>query len=346
MEPKKINGKWGFDFSYKNKRYRQQGFATKKEAKMVIEKILENPMKQQNKYAHLNFAQYFTLWVETYKEKYVTHKTYLRYFNALRKFLLYFGDNVRPNDVTQREYQEYMNQLGEQYTLGTMKKDHQAIRACYEQAVYDGIAKRNPTFNARLESEIEDMPEHVKFMEDFEYEKLKEVLKNMDSVGGLFLYILHVTGARFGEVNNLRYEDFDFENETIFIRGGKTVNAKRTVELSHADSQHIQSQIERLRINLNGTFLKRSNTAVKSHFKYALDKAGIKGHKILHSLRHTHITYLIDKGVDDEHVSKRVGHANINITREFYGHRFNSSKEQSESVVKDILNSIENNDTL
>ncbi|WP_185125652.1 tyrosine-type recombinase/integrase [Jeotgalicoccus meleagridis] len=157
---------------------------------------------------------------------------------------------------------------------------------------------------------------------------------------------LTVTGARFGEVSNLRYEDFDFENETIFIRGGKTVNAKRTVEISHADSQHIQSQIERLRINLNGTFLKRSNTAVKSHFRYALDKAGIKGHKILHSLRHTHITYLIDKGVDDEHVSKRVDHANINITREFYGHRFNSSKESSESIVKDILNSIENNDTL
>ena len=76
------------------------------------------------------------------------------------------------------------------YTLGTIKKDHQAIRACYEQAVYDGIAKRNPTFNARLESEIEDMPEHVKFMEDFEYEKLKEVIKEMNTPSGLFLFIL------------------------------------------------------------------------------------------------------------------------------------------------------------
>ena len=34
------------------------------------------------------------------------------------------------------------------------------------------------------------MPEHVKFMEDFEYEKLKEVIKEMNTPSGLFLFIL------------------------------------------------------------------------------------------------------------------------------------------------------------
>lgn len=342
MKPIKINGKWGYNFSYKGVRYRKQGIRTRKEAESLIQSILENPFKENYKMFNTTFKKYFTKWVETNKEKHVTHKTYLRYFNALEKFLLYFGDNVRPNDVSQQEYQAYINHLGEQYTLSTVKKDHQPIRACYEQAVYDGVAKRNPTFKARLTSEVDDMPEHVKYMEDHEYLALKEVLIDLGTVNSLFLYILHVTGARFGEVNNLVYEDFDFNQDTIFIRGGKTENARRTVELASRDSQYIQSEIKRLKLDLNGTFLKRSNNAVRKTFNYALKLAGINGHKTIHSLRHTHITYLIANGVDDEHVSKRVGHANINITREFYGHRFNSDKEQSESMVKRILNTMDN----
>lgn len=337
-EPFKLNKKWAFRFSYKGERYRQQGIATKAEAKAIIENILSSHATLKKKEKNYSFEEYFTLWVETYKAKHVTTITYNRYFNALRKFLLYFGEDVRPNDVSQREYQNYLNFLGETAALGTMKKDHQPIKACYEQAVYEGVAEKNPAFNARLISEVADMPEHVKFMEDYEYERLKNEFITMNSHSSLQLYILHATGARFSEINSLYVSNINFKNETIRINEGKTVNAARTIELATSDVNYIRRRIHELRLDLSRPLFDYSHSFVTRKFKTALKRSEISTDKILHSLRHTHITYLVDKGVDIEHVSKRVGHANVNITREFYGHRFNKQIEQDKIKVKEALN--------
>lgn len=336
----KKNGKRAFDFTYRGKRHRKQGIATKAEADQMIDDILTAHAKKITNEQNYNFKDYFELWVETYKAKHVSTQTYNRYFNALRKFLAYFGDDVRPQDVTQMEYQNFINLLGENFTLGTMNKDHQPIRACYEQAVYDGVAERNPTFNAKLESEIEGMPEHVKFMEDDEYERLKKVFVDLNSRSSLLLYILHVTGARFSEINNIFISHIDFKNESIRIDVGKTLNAKRTIEISSADNKYIKKRLNELSLDVSRPLFDYSHSFAYRKFRRALYLAEISEDKIMHSLRHTHITYLIDKGVDEEHVSKRVGHANVNITREFYGHRFKKQKEQSERQVKDALNAI------
>lgn len=39
-----------------------------------------------------------------------------------------------------------------------------------------------------------------------------------------------------------------------------------------------------------------------------------------HSLRHTHISYLINMGVDLKSISARAGHSNIGTTADIYGH--------------------------
>lgn len=344
-EPFKLNKKWAFRFSYKGERYRQQGIATKAEANMIIQNILSSHATNIKHKIDYTFEEYYTLWVEAYKAKHVSHGVYNRYFNAMKKFLAFFGKDTRPGDITQREYQEYMNFLGENFTLGTMRKDHQPIQACYEQAVYDGVTEKNPTFNARLVSEIPNMPEHVKFMEDYEYDKIKKVFVDMNSRSSLLLYILHATGARFSEINNLFITNINFKNETIRIDDGKTANAARTIELSPIDTKYIKMRLNELRLDVSRPLFNYSHSFVTRKFKVALKQSEISTDKILHSLRHTHITYLVDKGVDIEHVSKRVGHANVNITREFYGHRFKKQIEKDKIKVKEALNVMEETHT-
>ncbi len=47
-------------------------------------------------------------------------------------------------------------------------------------------------------------------------------------------------------------------------------------------------------------------------------------------LRHTHASLCIDKGVDVELISKRLGHVNSNVTREIYIHKTKKQQENEQ----------------
>ena len=51
-----------------------------------------------------------------------------------------------------------------------------------------------------------------------------------------------------------------------------------------------------------------------------------------YSLRHTHTSYLLSKGLPIEYISKRLGHASISITLETYSHLLEEHKEQGQRV--------------
>ncbi|MGS5802145.1 tyrosine-type recombinase/integrase [Staphylococcus aureus] len=48
--------------------------------------------------------------------------------------------------------------------------------------------------------------------------KLKEYAKSQNKLSYLFIYLAIITGARFSEIQKMRYKDFDLENETVHIR--------------------------------------------------------------------------------------------------------------------------------
>lgn len=339
MKPKKINGRWGFDFTYQHKRYRKRGLATKKEADMMIKDILSNPSNSEIKNMNMLFKDYFLDWVDTYKLKKVTYKTYNRYLRAQKDINDYFGENLRLKDLIQSEYQTYLNFLGEHYTKGTIDKKHQPVKASYRQAIYDGLVDKDPTFNAIITSEIEGMPEHVKYMEDYEYEKFLDLLKSDPRRKALLLYILCVTGARFSEVNGLKISNFNFKNETVMIDGTKTDSAKRIVDISSEDAKYIKKKLFEMDTDMSRSLFNYSHSIVYRTFKRLLIKAGIDD-KIMHSLRHTHITYLINHGVDVRYVSERVGHASPAITRQFYEHRFKSRDNIESRRTKDVMDNL------
>lgn len=59
--------------------------------------------------------------------------------------------------------------------------------------------------------------------------------------------------------------------------------------------------------------------------KYGLKKAGLS----LHSLRHTHASILISKGVNIKVIQTRLGHAKPSITLDVYGHLMEEDQEQA-----------------
>lgn len=57
----------------------------------------------------------------------------------------------------------------------------------------------------------------------------------------------------------------------------------------------------------------------------------------VHSMRHTHATMLLEAGEELELVSKRLGHASIDITAKTYSHVLEARKNKSRRLIDEIL---------
>ena len=84
---------------------------------------------------------------------------------------------------------------------------------------------------------------------------------------------------------------------------------------------------------LFGDYRPISRDRVDYAFKYGITRSGVKKIRI-HDLRHSHATYLINKGANIVAVSKRLGHKSINTTLSTYAHLM----EDAENQIVEILN--------
>src|SRR5699024_2276983 len=151
--------------------------------------------------------------------------------------------------------------------------------------------------------------EDVKTVSKAEFLRLKDYFKSKNNKSALLLYILIITGARFSEINNLKY--IDIKNNGINISGGKTKNAKRFISVPNSDIEHIRTTLDKHTKKIHGDAFNLSNNAVIKSLDLAIDKCNISKRITPHALRHTHCSVLLGEGISINYISKRLGHASI-----------------------------------
>lgn len=186
--------------------------------------------------------------------------------------------------------------------------------------------------------------------------------------GTMYFPLIHLatfTGMRRSELLGLRWENINFHNSTVSIAqilhclpGGrivieppKTAKSRRLVPLSpvpalalrsyretvEADLAQIGSTLEGDRLvfsQLDGSpFL--PNTVTHA-FAKIVRKAGLEG-IILHSLRHTHASILLQQGVSSKTVAERLGHSTVVITLDTYSHVTSGVKEDAANRFEEAL---------
>ena len=77
--------------------------------------------------------------------------------------------------------------------------------------------------------------------------------------------------------------------------------------------------------------------AVQHKMKRHIEKSGVKYIRV-HDTRHSHVAYLINKGVDPILIKERVGHKDIRITLNTYGHLYPSQQRK----IADLIDSEKN----
>lgn len=350
MKVNKRDKVWQYDFRYDGKRYRKSGFNTKKEATISMNKAYENLRNNVALQEKIPFIDYFKSWIKINKESLVSSSTVTRYYNALRIFDEKFGDTPI-NQISQLKYREMLKEYSEGKFVGGRKQGRtkasvSKLNNCFSQtfkdAVNDGLISRDPTWNAPIYEYKPAKSEDTKFMTATQLKALKKYSMSSNELSYLVLFILIVTGARFGEVQRLKYSDINYKKNTIHLPGTKSKSADRIVSVSPKDLEHIQNVIETRVSNTQieylfhtGTSLITNNAVTKTLQRFLLKNA--LGAYTLHAIRHTHASVLLANGLSIQYVSKRLGHSDINITWRVYSHLLEEQKsEEDEQLIKTL----------
>ena len=178
------------------------------------------------------------------------------------------------------------------------------------------------------------------------------------------------TGLRIGEALALTWDDIDLDkrtlkvNKTLFEKpatsGGfdfmppKTEDSNRTVSFN----QELAEVLKKMKVQYNKekliglrdpkskwcdlVFVGRMQQPVRSTtisgvFNKIYKACGIDDVNGTHVLRHTHITMLVEAGVDLPVIMERVGHSNINITLDIYTHVTKKMQQQSDDKINEYF---------
>ncbi|MFA6234277.1 MAG: site-specific integrase [Bacteroidota bacterium] len=141
---------------------------------------------------------------------------------------------------------------------------------------------------------------------------------------------LLLTGMRVGELTNLRIEDIDMESGHVHVRpydgfDTKTHNAERKIPMGE-DLRALISDILDDPLSDMYPFASPQGHQLRERSLLSVCKrigrtAGLTCRMFLHKFRHTHATWLIQRGVPLEDIKELLGHSSIKETEIYAHHR-------------------------
>lgn len=350
----KTTGKWVARYNLTDKHGNRQqrkknGFDTKKEALIYANK---QELDDNIADSEVKLVDYFRNWYETFKEGKVSQSTEEQYEYLIKLIEDYFG-NLKLKDLTRIKYQAFLNERGKNRAKNTVEKTHFRIKRCIEIAFADGIIKTNPTHNIQLNYDIKEQ-KLVKAWNVSEAEKLMDLFTSELTPRATILYIAINTGLRLGEIYGLSWKDihgttlevnrgYAYNNGERNFTDAKTPSSIRKIKVTKEFTNQIKKyKLKYQSISPEYLFLDEwnhpviSDTGVRKYLKKSCRELDIPVLGI-HSLRHTHCSYLLYKGIDINYISKRLGHSNITETLKIYTHILGEFKEEQDEKLLEVL---------
>lgn len=338
-------GTWRATFRYtdwtgKKKQTTKRGFRTKREALQYEAKFLARTKVDMDilleDFVEIYFRdKEYELKPSSVKNKRHTMETHV---------LPYFGKR-KMSEITPSEVIQWQNEIQKKNFKRTYEREIQMQLSClfnYATRVYDHV--NNPCTKVKKMGKAD--AEKFDFWTKNEYEHfIRHVDKGSEDY--IIFEILFWTGCREGELLALTPKDFDFRNNLLYITKTynringediistpKTETSVRTIIIPDFLNKEIKEFVdahygipdtERLFPIVPRTLQKRMEKLI--------EKAEVKKIRV-HDLRHSHVAYLIHQGVDPLVIKERLGHKDIKITLNTYGHLY-PSKQKSLAQMLD-----------
>jgi integrase len=307
----------------------KNGTLTEQQTKKIIGEILQRTTGEplHNYKVHDWLAQWLDL-----KEQVRASKTTARYRQVIRDFIASLGNraNLALGHITPGDVLTYRNSIiAASKTARTANLSVKVVSAAFNAAVRQHIIESNPA------TALESLPIKTEERATFTPAQVSKLLRAADRDWKGAILLGYYTGARLGDVANMRWSTIDLDQRLIRFTPSKT---KKPVTIPlHPDLKRELFKRPGIGKAFLFPFLAGKGTGGKhglsGRFAAIMEKAGIEG-KItrhaeggratsslsFHSLRHSFNSAMANAGVSQEIRQKLTGHVSAEMNTRYTHH--------------------------
>ena len=363
---KRSDGSWEARYCYidaeTGKQERKSVYAptqakVKEKLKELVDRIENPPDPEETEYdkqKYLTLGEWLDTWMKEYKKNSIRATTYTNYHLAIENYIRPELGRMKMQDIRPEHIQKFLNNMSSgkvrkiPLAPWTVNKAKVVLSGAFEQAIRNQIIQYNPV-KATVPPKMEQ--QDIRVLTEDEQKEFMQAVKG-HRLEALFLLTL-ATGLRKGEVIALTWDNVDFENRTISVKGSvsrvldpdtnktylirsepKTKSGRRQVLILsnmipvlkehkiRQDKEKKEAGSAWKENNLVypsniGTYTepRRINTTMNK----ITDAAGLDRFTF-HSLRHTFATRMLEANISAKIVQDVLGHADVTLTLNTYSH--------------------------
>lgn len=251
-----------------------------------------------------------TVYVHQLIQERKSWNTIKQYFGSFLKFVLHH-DPRSVTDLGQDDIRAYISHIANGVASHSEINRHQSAIRFY----YNRLSDLDISFDKIPRPKVaKSLP---KILSKGEVSLMLSSLTNVKHLA--MLYLAYGAGLRSGEITTLQLRDIDWERNQIWVRRGKG-NKDRVVTMAKSIKGILRVYLSKYK--LQGSYLFEgskpgkpySSSSLSQIFKRALHLSGIPTNYVLHSLRHSYATHLLDAGTDVRLIKELLGHKDIKTT--------------------------------
>lgn len=267
--------------------------------------------------------------VLAWKKRETSLSTYRNYCAVYNRFIPILGD-YPINEISGKLLDGILDNID---LKSSSRKTYQRILATlFNDAIRQELLDKNPCYHMR-KTKVINLKINYRLPTQEEINSYIRTAKDSNNIFMYKLLILAVsTGMRLGEILNLTRKDIDLDKNIIMVKGQLT-NVGPNMPLKTSASYrniHVSGEVLRnILSNTSGFYFftpkkittrQISRRTADKYIRKFFDSITTPPGFTFHSLRHYHATELLCRGISLKEVSKRLGHASINITADIYTH--------------------------
>jgi len=298
--------------------------------------------------------QYLKKWLRVYATD-LEETTRQLYEMYVKVHINPFFGNLKIKEILPMKVQEFYNEKAKDVELkngkvkkglstNTIGKLHSFLNRIFDDATKNRKIKYNPCQGVKP-------PKRKKYKPSVCSEESFGVLveETKETIDGVLVLLAGVCGLRRGEIFGLRFTDVDSINHKItiaqtkvrfnkqwIIKTPKSETSARTISVPEFVTNTISTYLSSLKVVPELIFSEFQPDSYSKHFKNLLAIHNLP-HIRFHDLRHFNAIIMLKYGVPDKVASKRLGHSQVQLTREIYQHVLPDMDKHASTVIEGVF---------
>lgn len=343
----------------------------KRRAEQLLREALQQYQQQSgNAFGDTLFSNYVRYWLEQVHRR-VDEVTWQGYDNLARCHILPYFDKcgLLLQELTRADLQTYLDEMASDgrkdgrggLSARSIRLHKNILHQTLNEALKNGLISNNPC-------QLLDLPSVPRYEAHFYDEQQMQILLQAAKDDPLYplIQLAMIYGLRRSELLGLKWDSIDFVRKTLTIRHTvskvtkavakdktKTASSYRSFPLTEEAAQIFQQAKaeETQNRRLMGTAYQENDYVFKwsdgrpfppdyvtHHFSRLLKNHDLP-HIRFHELRHSCASLLLNRGFTLKDVQEWMGHSDISVTANIYGHLDIARKQSIADSITSLLRS-------